>query len=268
MARILLAFDASDGSLGAVTALSHWSLRGSDLTLLTVRERGVALSSRVLRLRETAARSFRRLGARVSLALADGEPAAQILDYARSMPADLIVLGPRKRPALTQLLLGSVSTEVLRQAVSPVLIGRLSLTAERCLVVIAADEDLAALQLAWPTMPLPPRLEVILAGLPSPIPCMDVPSPMRHVLPQAIPRTVALAEESRLQRLLERGKDFVARMGLPVTSVMLPPRERDVAEVLALEARVAPELVVMRRPSPDDERELVARARSSVLALP
>ena len=268
MARILLAFDGSDGALGAVTALSHWPLAGSDLTLLTVTSAGAPPSPRLAHLRESAARALRRRGASVTLALSGGEPAEETLNHAFRINADLVVMGPRKRPAISQLVLGSVTADVLRHAVSPVLIGRLSLAAERCVVVLDSAEDLAAITRGWPSLPLPPGLEISLVGLPSPIPRADVPSAMRHVLPQAIPRAVSLAEESRLQEVLDRGRAFFEARGLTVDRLMLPPRAHDVEEVLSLEARLAPELLAMHRPTPDDERALVARARSSVLLFP
>lgn len=268
MARILLAFDGSDGALGAVTALSHWSLAGSVVTLLTVLDGEEWPSQQVARLRETAATTLRRLGARVEPLMAEGGAAEQLLGHARRELSDLVVLGPRKRPALSQLLLGSVTGAVLRQAPCPVLIGRLSLAAERIVVVLDDADDIAALMRAWPRLPLPARLEVTLAGLLRPSPDAEVSATLRHQSPRALPTLSALAEESRVQALLDSAEAFFRRAGTRVLSVMLPAAEDDAAEVLALEARLAPELIVLRRPSGDDERQLVARARSSVLLLP
>ena len=53
-----------------------------------------------------------------------GRPATAIVEHARELDADLIVLGSRGRGALASMLLGSVSAEVLDHAPCPVLIAR------------------------------------------------------------------------------------------------------------------------------------------------
>lgn len=51
----------------------------------------------------------------------DGRPAEGVLQVARSLPADLIVIGTHGRRGFEHLVLGSVTERVLRQAVCPVL---------------------------------------------------------------------------------------------------------------------------------------------------
>lgn len=51
-----------------------------------------------------------------------GLPVAELLAAARSIRADLVVLGARGAGAITRLLLGSVAESVLRQSPVPVLI--------------------------------------------------------------------------------------------------------------------------------------------------
>jgi len=53
-----------------------------------------------------------------------GEPAEEIVDYARLEQVDLIVMGSRGLSPIKELLLGSVSDKVLRTAPCPVLIAR------------------------------------------------------------------------------------------------------------------------------------------------
>ena len=53
-----------------------------------------------------------------------GEPAEEIVDYARLEEVDLIVMGSRGLSPIQELLLGSVSDKVLRTAPCPVLIAR------------------------------------------------------------------------------------------------------------------------------------------------
>jgi nucleotide-binding universal stress UspA family protein len=51
-----------------------------------------------------------------------GNPADEIVAYADSIDADLVVIGSRRRGALASALLGSVSREVLRESRRPVLV--------------------------------------------------------------------------------------------------------------------------------------------------
>jgi nucleotide-binding universal stress UspA family protein len=53
-----------------------------------------------------------------------GEPAKQIVDYANSIDADLIVVGSRGHGAISSALLGSVSRGILHAAKRPVLVVR------------------------------------------------------------------------------------------------------------------------------------------------
>ncbi len=50
-----------------------------------------------------------------------GDPAEQILDAARSIEADLIVMGTHGRKGLGHLVLGSVAERVVRESPTPVL---------------------------------------------------------------------------------------------------------------------------------------------------
>lgn len=58
----------------------------------------------------------------VSSSVSVGVPAAEILDAAERIGADLIVLGRRRRGGLRRALLGSVAMDVLRRAPCPVLV--------------------------------------------------------------------------------------------------------------------------------------------------
>jgi nucleotide-binding universal stress UspA family protein len=53
-----------------------------------------------------------------------GNPAAKIVEAARSWPADLIVMGSHGRNAIANVLLGSVAQEVLHHAPCPVMVVR------------------------------------------------------------------------------------------------------------------------------------------------
>jgi len=53
--------------------------------------------------------------------ICEGRPAESVLAFARSLPADLIVIGTHGRSGFERLLLGSVTEKVLRNAPCPVL---------------------------------------------------------------------------------------------------------------------------------------------------
>jgi nucleotide-binding universal stress UspA family protein len=60
-------------------------------------------------------------GVAADAALVEGTPAAGILDHARQMNADLIVMGTHGRSGVDRVLIGSVTEKVLRKATCPVL---------------------------------------------------------------------------------------------------------------------------------------------------
>lgn len=63
-------------------------------------------------------------GVSVETEVLTGRPATKIVERARSMPADLIVVGSRGHGTIESMLLGSVSAEVVDHAPSPVLVAR------------------------------------------------------------------------------------------------------------------------------------------------
>ena len=64
-------------------------------------------------------------GIPVSHVLLDGDPAAEIVRYARDAGMDLVVMGTQGRTGLDRLLLGSVAEKVLRDAHCSVLVVKL-----------------------------------------------------------------------------------------------------------------------------------------------
>ena len=60
-------------------------------------------------------------GVPVEAVVRDGQAAAEIVDQAISMNADLLVIGTHGRSGFERLLLGSVAEKVLRKARCPVL---------------------------------------------------------------------------------------------------------------------------------------------------
>jgi nucleotide-binding universal stress UspA family protein len=93
---------------------------------------------------------------RVDVLVQTGQPARQILDAARCLPADLLVIGTHGTTGFEHLLLGSVTERVLRQATCPVLTvpprsrATSKLPFKRILCPIDfADPSLAALDFAF-----------------------------------------------------------------------------------------------------------------------
>ena len=60
----------------------------------------------------------------VTGAVIEGRPATVIVEEARSMPADLVVIGSRGHGTIASMVLGSVSSEVIDHAPAPVLVAR------------------------------------------------------------------------------------------------------------------------------------------------
>ncbi len=89
---------------------------------------GLALINEVDRERDVAHQRLERLvphaavrAGRITMATAWGEPAEEIVRYARRHDVDLIVCGTHGRSGLNRLLMGSVAEQVLRAAPCPVL---------------------------------------------------------------------------------------------------------------------------------------------------
>jgi nucleotide-binding universal stress UspA family protein len=73
---------------------------------------------------ESAVELAGKKGIRIETKLLKGRPADEIVAYADSIDADLIVVGSRGHGAFTNALIGSVSRGVLRESRRPVLIVR------------------------------------------------------------------------------------------------------------------------------------------------
>jgi nucleotide-binding universal stress UspA family protein len=62
--------------------------------------------------------------AKVYLAVAEGRPSTEILDFIQKNDVDLVVMGTHGRGAIGKALLGSVADNVIRQADCPVMVVR------------------------------------------------------------------------------------------------------------------------------------------------
>ena len=144
--KALLAIDGStESAFGLETAASFSWPAGSEVLVLTVLRPeadryggpwgvGVAyipsddlwdgLGAERESLLEEAAVRLRERGLAVTTLLTEGRAASIIVDTAREMGADLIVVGARGHGAIEAALLGSVSAEVVDQAPCAVLVAR------------------------------------------------------------------------------------------------------------------------------------------------
>ena len=127
--RILLAFDqARSSGRAAVEAIGRAAATGADLVVLSVVEQHNlhlpgGLSRRVDEERDRLAsaaqvvvRQAREAGVPATFLVWEGDPAEAIVEASTAEHADLIVLGSRSRKNLRRLILGSVSSEVVRRA--------------------------------------------------------------------------------------------------------------------------------------------------------
>ena len=137
--RICCPIDFSDASRAAMEVAADLARRfGATLTLLhaypvpgfTFPDGSVVASARMLQeLADQAAKHLgdwrgeaQRMGApTVDTVTSIGEPASEIVGWAREHAADLLVLGTHGRTGLEHALMGSVAERVVRRARCPVL---------------------------------------------------------------------------------------------------------------------------------------------------
>jgi nucleotide-binding universal stress UspA family protein len=137
--RILCPVDLSDVSRHAIdhaVLLARWYkaeitalhvcnpivIPSTDLTLAGIGPPPVLVEHDIAQLRDQVLACFDSAGPLVIEVLVDsGPPASRVLARARSLPADLIVIGTHGAGGFQHLVLGSVAEKVLRQATCPVL---------------------------------------------------------------------------------------------------------------------------------------------------
>lgn len=138
--RILCPIDFSDASrhaLAHAATIARWY--GSSITALHVRSAASFVNPSIIMAAlpdavipgladrpdlEAELREWLRTGApdlQTEVAIAEGAPGARIVERARTLPADLIVIGSHGRVGVERLILGSVTEKVMRQASCPVM---------------------------------------------------------------------------------------------------------------------------------------------------
>jgi nucleotide-binding universal stress UspA family protein len=118
--KIMIAYDDSDAARRALDRAADLAGYGSTLTVVSVARDGDRYAAGPL---EKARERLLRRHVSATYLQPVGDPAAELVDAARELEADLVVLGRRSR-SLRRLVLGSVSDAVLQQAPCDVLVVR------------------------------------------------------------------------------------------------------------------------------------------------
>jgi nucleotide-binding universal stress UspA family protein len=94
---------------------------GTDFKILGCGPTPMLTDDEVKQARERVLACFGSTGRDVDVLIDSGQPARQILERAKSLPADVIVIGTHGASGFERLILGSVTEKVLRRATCPVL---------------------------------------------------------------------------------------------------------------------------------------------------
>jgi nucleotide-binding universal stress UspA family protein len=161
---------------GARLVLLHVvpGLRGLGVTRRIERDARVLLSAAASELSRRLSRS-----ADVSARIAAGLATSRIAEEARSMKAELIVMGPHAHP-IRELAIGTTAVRVVREAGLPVLVARLSAVGRYRRPLLALDLDDTALQVLELTsrvLPVPRPPVALIHAYEAPFRALVYPSP-------------------------------------------------------------------------------------------
>jgi len=159
--RVLLATDGSPSADAALDVVCAMSFAPEDrVEIVTVGDAAIA------EIAEIAARAARRLehcGVTAEIRLATGPVAEAILETARDVVADLIVVGSRGRGLVLGTLLGSTGMALTRLSPLPVLVARARRVApRRVLLAVDGSPDSQAAASAVAMIPLVGDAEIVL----------------------------------------------------------------------------------------------------------
>ena len=118
--KIMVAYDDSDAARRALDRAADLAGYGSSLTVVSVARDGGRYQAGPL---DQAREQLVRRQVAATYLQPVGEPAAELVETARELEADLVVLGRRSR-SLRRVVLGSVSAKVVRDAPCDVLVVR------------------------------------------------------------------------------------------------------------------------------------------------
>lgn len=127
--RILVPIDGSDLSFAVLAqARGLAKLFDSEIVVLHVIEEPdrTFVEEKLQKRLSSAIPDLEGAGIRVRLLVRNGDPAAQILDVAKSEAADLVAMSTHGRSGLGRWVFGSVTERVLREAAMPILVVRVA----------------------------------------------------------------------------------------------------------------------------------------------
>jgi nucleotide-binding universal stress UspA family protein len=179
-------------------------------------------------------------GIRVRSQLRTSEPAAvpdEILTMAAALPAYLIVMGSRARPAVVELLFGSVSSKVVALSTCPVLVVRPSVGESQAapraiLLALGGDEGLDPLLAVTEDLARALRAEVKVA---------HVSNPGGDELERSIYHARLTHGEQALEKAVARLRDA----GVQATSVQLVNHDGIARELARHAERIGADLIVV-----------------------
>ena len=184
-----------------------------------------------------------RPGLKVAGMVLRGRPASAIVDQARKMRADLVVVGSRGHGTIESMILGSVSAEVVDQAPAPVLVARRGRIARIVLGWDGSSSAASAAELVrtWPIL-AGSRIRVVSVA--------DVEVPWWTGFPEAgspelMPMYVEAAEATRLHHD-ELAREMAGR--LQAAGLTAEPERRDgdaATQILAVANASDADLVVI-----------------------
>lgn len=124
--RFVVGFDGSDCAKRALQRAAALAREGDELVVVAVIPEASTPSTMVTqqRLLEDAGFDLAGSNVRLSTVEAKGEPAEAVAKAAKEARADIIVVGSRGRGAVAGLVLGSVSSKLVREAPCDVLVVR------------------------------------------------------------------------------------------------------------------------------------------------
>ena len=116
--KIVVGYDDSESARRALDRAADLAGYGSTLTVVCVAMNGERFQAGPL---DNAREQLVRRNVTATYLQPVGEPAAELVETARTLDADLVVVGRRSR-SLRRLVLGSVSADVVRDAPCDVLV--------------------------------------------------------------------------------------------------------------------------------------------------
>lgn len=192
---------------------------------------------------EAARARLERPGLEVTAAVLVGRPASGIVDAAREIGADLVVVGSRGHGTIESMVLGSVSSEVVDHAPAPVLVARRATIGRVVLAWDGSDSSRLAADMVR-TLPMFQRAEVRVVSV------ADVQIPWwtgfpAVATPEVVPMYVEASEASRRHHA-ELAQAMAAELSAAgIAATAATPQGDAATEIIAAAAAWDADLIVL-----------------------